>query len=70
MTDFCTEYYRSQNIPYSNLPVNYVDGDVVELDESNFDEVLFGSNEIWMLTFSAPWCYHCNLMKPNWAAAA
>ena len=64
------EFYRGTNTPYSNLPDEYVDGDVIELDESNFDEVVFGSNEIWMLKFSAPWCYHCNLMKPNWTAAA
>jgi len=70
ISTFCSEFFRGTNMPYSNLPDSFVDGDVIELDESNFDEVVFSSNEIWMLTFSAPWCYHCNLMKPNWAAAA
>lgn len=68
--EFCREFYRVKNIPYSNLPEGFIDGDVIELDDSNFDEILFSSNEIWMLTFSAPWCYYCNIMKPNWKAAA
>jgi len=70
ISDFCMEFYKGTNIPYSNIPDEFKDGDVIELDEGNFDEVVFNSNEIWMLKFSAPWCYHCNLMKPNWAAAA
>ena len=68
--DFCMEFYRGTSIPYSNLPDEYISGDVLELDESNFDDVVFSSNEIWMIKFSAPWCYHCNLMKPAWTAAA
>ena len=43
---------------------------MVELNEDNFDDIVLGSNEIWLLKFAAPWCYHCNLMRPNWIAAA
>ena len=67
---YCTDFYKSKNIPYSDLPADYVDGELVELDEDNFDRVVLGSNEIWLLKFQAPWCYHCNLMRPNWVAAA
>lgn len=55
---------------YSDLPDNYLDGQLVELNDDNFDRIVMGSNEIWLLKFSAPWCYHCNLMKPSWEAAA
>ena len=68
--EFCLEFYKVKNVPFSNLPIGFQEGDVVELDDSNFDDIIFSSNEIWMITFSAPWCYHCNLMKPNWIAAA
>ena len=70
VTNFCKEFYRGTSIPYSNLPDDFIDGDVLYLDENDFDDVIFSSNEIWMIKFSAPWCYHCNLMLPNWNAAA
>ena len=68
--EFCVEFYRGTNQPYSNLPDEYTDGDIIYLDENNFDDVVYSSNEIWIIKFSAPWCYHCNLMKPGWTAAA
>jgi protein disulfide-isomerase-like protein len=67
---FCQDQYRQKNILYSDLPDNYVDGHIVELDDDNFDRVVMGSNEIWLLKFAAPWCYHCNILKPTWEAAA
>ena len=68
--NFCKEFYRGTSIPYTRLSDEYIDGDVIYLDEDTFDDVVFSSNEIWMIKFSAPWCYHCNLMLPNWTAAA
>ena len=33
--------------------------DVIELTESNFAELVMGSNDLWMVEFYAPWCGHC-----------
>ena len=52
------------------MPEEYIDGEILELDDNNFGDLVYGSNEIWMLKFSAPWCYHCQKMKPSWVAAA
>ena len=68
--DFCVEFYRGTNQPYSNLPDEFTEGDMIYLDANNFDDIVYSSNEIWMIKFSAPWCYHCNLMKPDWSRAA
>jgi thioredoxin-like negative regulator of GroEL len=67
---FCTEKYQQKNIPYTALPSEYGDGDVITLDDANFDEIVSSSNEIWMIKFGAPWCYHCNVVKPKWANVA
>ena len=67
---FCQNFYRSRNIPYSDLPADFEDGDIVYLDDSNFDHMMESSNEIWMLMFAAPWCYHCNMAKPIYTGAA
>ena len=68
--DFCTAQYRLKNIPYSDLPADFKAGEIVYLNDDNFDHIIQGSNEIWMIMFAAPWCYHCNLARPDWIAAA
>lgn len=67
---FCEAQYRKKNIPYSYIPEEFGAGEIVHLDDDNFDDVVLNSNEIWMIKFGAPWCYHCNVAKPHWAAAA
>ena len=67
---FCTDFYKSKNIPFTALPEGLDDGELVILDDETFDEVVGTSNEIWMIKFSAPWCYHCKLMLPAWTSAA
>jgi protein disulfide-isomerase A6 len=37
------------------------DKDVVVLDESNFDELVLGSNDSWFVEFYAPWVITCLL---------
>ena len=68
--EFCIENHRARHIPYSKIPLSYADGDVIDLDDDNFDEIVFGSNEVWLIEFVAPWCYHCKLMKPSFDLAS
>ena len=71
-SNYAAEFYKEKksDIPFSNLSEEFIEGEIIHLDESNFEDTVYNSNEIWMLKFSAPWCYHCNKMKPSWIAAA
>lgn len=44
--------------------------DVVELTDDNFDSLVLGSGDVWLVEFFAPWCGHCKSLEPEWAAAA
>jgi protein disulfide-isomerase A6 len=46
------------------------DKDVIVLDSNNFDELVLGSKDIWMVEFYAPWCGHCKKLEPEWNEAA
>ena len=70
IVDFMTDFFKATNILHSNMPADFTDGEIVTLDEDNFDQIVMESNEIWELMFAAPWCYHCNLMRPAWTEAA
>eukprot|EP00164_Ancoracysta_twista_P002767 GFYU01003683.1.p1 GENE.GFYU01003683.1~~GFYU01003683.1.p1 ORF type:complete len:565 (-),score=211.16 GFYU01003683.1:121-1815(-) len=43
---------------------------VVTLNDSNFDNQVFESGELWMVEFYAPWCGHCKKLEPEWRQAA
>ena len=40
------------------------------LDQTNFDAIVMGSKDIWLLEFYAPWCGHCKSLEPEWKQAA
>ncbi|CAF2096047.1 BnaA05g35030D [Brassica napus] len=42
----------------------------VELNSSNFDELVIKSNDLWIVEFFAPWCGHCKKLAPEWKRAA
>ncbi|CAB3400897.1 unnamed protein product [Caenorhabditis bovis] len=44
--------------------------DVVELTDSNFEELVLNSKDMWLVEFFAPWCGHCKNLEPHWKAAA
>ena len=73
LTPFCQAFdkkYGPKPGMVSSLPDAYKDGDVVKLDDSNFDDIVLSSNEIWVIKFGAPWCYHCKVFKPKYMEAA
>ena len=46
------------------------DENVIVLTDSTFDQKVFGSKDIWMVEFYAPWCGHCKKLEPEWNEAA
>ena len=46
------------------------DEDVIVLSDSDFDELVIKSDDVWMVEFYAPWCGHCKTLQPEWSTMA
>ena len=44
--------------------------DIITLTEENFDELVIGSEDTWMIEFYAEYCGHCKNLQPKWEKAA
>jgi len=44
--------------------------DVIELTDSNFNKQVLDSKDIWLVEFYAPWCGHCQRLKPIYEEVA
>ena len=51
-------------------PSGAADKDVVVLTGQNFDDLVLGSKDVWLVEFYAPWCGHCQKLEPEWNEAA
>eukprot|EP00658_Telonema_sp_P-2_P006846 TRINITY_DN12581_c0_g1_i1.p1 TRINITY_DN12581_c0_g1~~TRINITY_DN12581_c0_g1_i1.p1 ORF type:complete len:419 (+),score=90.92 TRINITY_DN12581_c0_g1_i1:62-1318(+) len=43
---------------------------VVTLTDENFEEQVLNSDDLWLVSFVAPWCGHCQKLAPEWNSAA
>jgi protein disulfide-isomerase A6 len=59
---------KSQENKQQQKPVT--DKDVIVLEDSNFDDIILKSNDMWLIEFYAPWCGHCKKLEPEWNQAA
>eukprot|EP00208_Stichococcus_sp_RCC1054_P005065 CAMPEP_0206148568 /NCGR_PEP_ID=MMETSP1473-20131121/37011_1 /ASSEMBLY_ACC=CAM_ASM_001109 /TAXON_ID=1461547 /ORGANISM="Stichococcus sp, Strain RCC1054" /LENGTH=232 /DNA_ID=CAMNT_0053545947 /DNA_START=193 /DNA_END=891 /DNA_ORIENTATION=- len=41
-------------------------GEVVKLTDDNFDELTADTSVPWFVAVTAPWCTHCQELKPTW----
>ena len=46
------------------------DKDVVVLNDDNFDEKVFESDDAWLVEFYASYCGHCKRLEPEWNSVA
>jgi protein disulfide-isomerase A6 len=44
--------------------------DVLQLNSTNFDEVVFSSEHLVIVEFFAPWCGHCKNFAPEYEKVA
>ena len=59
---------KKEEKPKEEEPVD--EKDVIVLTDTDFDEQVMDSKDLWMIEFYAPWCGHCKSLKGPWARAA
>ena len=43
---------------------------VVELMDGNMTDLIYDSQDLWIVEFYAHWCGHCQRFAPNWISLA
>lgn len=43
---------------------------IIHLTDSSFDEIVVGTENVWIINFYAPWCGYCQTFAPQWMKAA
>ena len=43
---------------------------MIELDPNTFQDIVYSSEEPWLIELYAPWCGHCTSLRPEWAKLA
>eukprot|EP00960_Hanusia_phi_P039623 753955-Hanusia_phi.AAC.5 len=43
---------------------------VIQLNQADFESKVLNSKDDWLIQFMAPWCGHCQRLKPEWEDAA
>ncbi|OAA61437.1 Thioredoxin-like fold protein [Cordyceps fumosorosea ARSEF 2679] len=57
--------------PVKKIPDNYnLDGVSVSLTAESFQKHVTLSHDPWFIKFYAPWCSHCQALKPTWEQLA
>ncbi|KAL4431619.1 hypothetical protein ABPG77_001461 [Micractinium sp. CCAP 211/92] len=48
----------------------YAGSDVISLSDDDFHKQVVDSDDLWFVEFFAPWCGHCQQLKPAWTDLA
>ena len=55
---------------HQSLALYQAGDNVVDLTPSNFNKLVMGGDEVWIVEFYAPWCGHCQSLVPEYKKAA
>ncbi|XP_057305172.1 dnaJ homolog subfamily C member 10-like [Hydractinia symbiolongicarpus] len=57
-------YYNEQFGIYDDDP------EIITLSQSDFEQSVIGSEDVWFINFYSPYCSHCHTLAPTWREIA